>query len=109
MPERDGKDQGEDSPKQAGSCRFARHSGLATNVARTCILRVDFVLSFSSVTFVLFCFVFVFFAFTEAAALRSIVLRSSICMHPDSHTQLPNNCLRHFSFLFLSFCVFFFF
>ena len=24
MPERDGKDQGEDSPKQAGSCRFAR-------------------------------------------------------------------------------------
>ena len=26
MPERDGKDQGEDSPKQAGSCWFARHS-----------------------------------------------------------------------------------
>ena len=25
MPERDGKDQGEDSPKQAGSCWFARH------------------------------------------------------------------------------------
>ena len=24
MPERDGKDQGEDSPKQAGSCWFAR-------------------------------------------------------------------------------------
>ena len=24
-PERDGKDQGEDSPKQAGSCWFARH------------------------------------------------------------------------------------
>ena len=30
MPERDGKDQGEDSPKQAGSRWFARHSGLAT-------------------------------------------------------------------------------
>ena len=26
MPERDGKDQGEDGPKQAGSCWFARHS-----------------------------------------------------------------------------------
>ena len=26
MPERKGKDQGEDSPKQAGSCWFARHS-----------------------------------------------------------------------------------
>ena len=26
MPEHDGKDQGEDSPKQAGSCWLARHS-----------------------------------------------------------------------------------
>ena len=26
MPERDGKGQGEDSPKQAGSCWFAHHS-----------------------------------------------------------------------------------
>ena len=26
MPERDGKDQGEGNPKQAGSCWFARHS-----------------------------------------------------------------------------------
>ena len=25
MPERDGEDQGEDSPKQAGSCWFFRH------------------------------------------------------------------------------------
>ena len=59
----------------------------------------------------LFCFVlfrFRLFAFTEAAALRSVVLRSSICMRPDSHTQLvtvPNNCLRPFSFLLLSFSV----
>ena len=36
-------------------------------------------------------------AFSEAVALRLIVLRSSICMRPDSHTQLPNNCLRLFS------------
>ena len=26
MPDRKGKDQGEDNPKQAGSCWFARHS-----------------------------------------------------------------------------------
>ena len=42
MPERDGKDQGEDRPKQAGSCWFAAMT------------------SFSGVTSVLFCFVFVF-------------------------------------------------
>ena len=34
----------------------------------------------------LFCFRF--FAFTEATAFRSFN-RSSICMNPDSHTQLP--------------------
>ena len=44
---------------------------------------------FSGVTFVLLCFAFVFLAFSEAAVLRSIVLRSSICMRPDSHAQLP--------------------
>ena len=48
MPERDGKDQGEDSPKEAGSCWFARPFAL---------LR------------------FHLYAFVEAAALRSIVLR----------------------------------
>ena len=67
---------------------------------------VVFSLSGVVVTFVLFCFRFVFSAFTEAAALRPTVLRSSICMHPDSHTQ-PNNYLRPF-FVFLSslFCFF---
>ena len=37
MPERDGKDQEEDSPKQAGSCWFAlrRPSGLVGNL-HTC-------------------------------------------------------------------------
>ena len=33
MPERDGQHQGEDSPKQAGSCWFACHSWLATSGA----------------------------------------------------------------------------
>ena len=46
-------------------------------------------------------------AFTGAAALRSIVLRSSICMRPDSHTQSPNNCLRPFFALISSFFLFF--
>ena len=45
--------------------------------------------SFSGVTFVLFCFVFHLYAFTEDAALRPIVLHSSICMRPDSHVFLP--------------------
>ena len=56
----------------------------------------------------LFCFVlfrFRIFAFTEAAALRSIV--SSMCMRPDSHTQLPSNCLRPFLFSFIHLFLFF--
>ena len=64
-------------------------------------------LSFSGVTLVLFCVVFVHFTFTEATALLPIFLRPSIYMRPDSHTQLPNNCLRPFSLLFLSFLCFF--
>ena len=56
MSERDGKDQGEDSPKQAGSCWFARPCRLATSDGAF----ADAMTSFSGVTFVLFCFVFVF-------------------------------------------------
>ena len=65
-------------------------------------------LSFSLVfSLFCFCFVFVLFVFTEAAALRSIVLCSLICIRcPESHTQLPNiSLLRAFSFLFLPFFV----
>ena len=43
---------------------------------------------------------FVFFVFIKAPALRSIDLRSSICMRPGCHAQLPNNCLFHFVCLF---------
>ena len=63
MPERDGKDQGEDSPKQAGSCWFVRPSRLATSGANLCppgVWFADAMTSFSGVTFVLFCSVFVF-------------------------------------------------
>ena len=84
MPERNGKDQGKDSPKQAGSCWFNRHSLLVTrgtNLYPPGGCRVVFFWRY--VCYV--CFVFVFFVFVEAAALRSIVLRSSICMRLDSH------------------------
>ena len=58
--------------------------------------------------FVLLLFVFVFFAFSEAAALRPIVLRSSIYMRPDSHTQLNTLQLSASFFVFVSsfFCFF---
>ena len=50
-------------------------------------------MSLSDVTFVLFCFAF---AFVHAAALRSTIVRSSICMRPDNHT-----CVFIFLFLLL--------
>ena len=53
--------------------------------------------------------------FIGAAVFCFLVFCASICTHPDSHTQLPNNCLRlqafcyhclrPFSFLFLTFFV----
>ena len=53
------------------------------------VLFADAVSSFSD-TFVLLCFRFRFFAFTEAAALGSIVLCSSICMRPlQPHLFFP--------------------
>ena len=63
MPERDGNDQAEDSPKQAGSCRSTHPSQLATSGANLYLPGVwfaDALTSFSGFTFVLFCFVFVF-------------------------------------------------
>ena len=58
MPERDGKDQGEDSPKQAGSCWFAHPC--CANLNPSGVWFVDAMTSFSGVAFVLFYFVFVF-------------------------------------------------
>ena len=75
MPEHNGKNQGEDIPQS----KRARAGSLAIvgypQVARTCILRANVVLFFSGVTFVLLCFVFVFFTCIKAAAVRSIVTR----------------------------------
>ena len=55
MPERDGKGQGEDSPKQAGSCWFARPYRLATNGENLYppgVWFVDAMASFSGATLV---------------------------------------------------------
>ena len=58
MPERDGKDQGEDSPKQACSGWFARYSLLATSGPNLYPPGVWFAdaIFFSRVTFVSFLF-----------------------------------------------------
>ena len=70
----------------------------------------DVMTSFSGVTLVLFCFVFVFYAFIKAAALRSIVLRYagapiatrvlflSFCLFGDA--AFSEYCLYHCRFLF---------
>ena len=80
MPERDGKDQGEDSPKQAGSCWFARHRWLATCCANLYPPGVWFAdtVYFSGVTFVLFRFR-LYALFIEAAALHSIAVLRYAC------------------------------
>ena len=82
MPERDGKNQEEDSPKQAGSCWFARPCWLATSGANLYppgVWFTDAMAFFFSLVLRLFCFasffVYQVYAFVEAAALRSIVLR----------------------------------
>ena len=63
MFERDRKDQGEGSPKQACSCWFARHSRLAT-VARTHILLGGFLMPYClSLTLSVSCLVFVIILF----------------------------------------------
>ena len=78
MPERDGKDQEEDSPKQTGSCWFARPCRLATSGANLYppgVWFADDMTSFSGVTFVFVLLRFRLYAFVEGATLRSIVLR----------------------------------
>ena len=70
--------------KRIAQSKWASAGSLALvdkpQVARTWFLmafglQMSWHLSLSGVTFVLFCFVFILYAFVEAAALRSIVLR----------------------------------
>ena len=58
--------------------------------------------SFSAVVFVLFRFRL--FAFTKVVALRSIVLRSSICLRPDSHTSFSLSLFLEMSLFPSIFC-----
>ena len=112
MPERDGKDQGEDTPKQACSCWFACHSWSAiSSGANLYPLRAFFFFfadrCHADFLRLYFCFVlfnFRLFAFIEATALRAIVLRYT-CAPTATRTQLPNSCLCPFLFLFI-FCFF---
>ena len=77
-------------------------------VARSFILRVFMLMSFSVVTFVLFLFRFLYFCifvffFTFIKGRSPSFNRSSICMRC---TQLPNNCLCPLQFFFFFFCFF---
>ena len=79
MPERDGKDQREDSPKQACSCWFARHGCLATSSADLYPPGVwlrGVISFFCGVTFVMFLFRFRLLVFIKAAAFNFF----SICI-----------------------------
>ena len=75
MPERDGKDQGEESPKQACSCWFTRHSWLAISGANL------YPPGRCRVVFFWRCVLFLFNRFAEA--LRSVVP----CMHAPRQPQ----------------------
>ena len=104
MPERDGKDQGEDSPKQAGSCWFARHTVVKSQVARTCILQGDVVLSFSGVTFGLFYFVFVFLLLLKPRPfVQSFFVLRYACDPTATRSYITTVCVlsRFCFFLFL--------
>ena len=101
MPERDGKDPEEDSPKQAGSCWFAHPCCLTRSVWRELVSSGCFVcryhdVFFSGVTFVLFCFAFVSMLLLKPRPLRSIVLR---------YAGVPI-ATRVFFFFFFPFCLF---
>ena len=79
MPERNGKGQGEDSPKRTDSCWFACLSLLTSHKWRELVSSGRLVCRCHEVF--LWCYVylvllrFCLYAFVEAAALRSIVLR----------------------------------
>ena len=85
MPERDGKNQEEDSPKQAGSCWFARPCWLATSGANLHLTGLQMPWRFFSyATFFLFCSVFSSLRFQKS---RGPYFNSpSICRRSDSHT-----------------------
>ena len=100
MPERDGKDQGQESKRaRAGSLAIVDKS----QVARTCILRAffwcaDAVLPFSCVTFVLFLLCFLFVFLISLKPQRS-VLRYA-CAPTATRSYLTTVCALFFLFPF---------
>ena len=87
MPERDGKNQGGDTPKQAGSCWLARHCCLATSGTNLYPCRYhDGVFLWCLLCFVLLRFCL--HAFIEVLAFRSIVLRYDACA--STATRVPS-------------------
>ena len=111
MPERDGR-----TKAKISQSKRARAGSLAVvdllQVARTCILRRDVVLSFSGVKIVHFCFVFVFFLlFVKAELLLSIVTRYTFAPAAKRSfltTVCALSCLVSFCFvLFHERCHFF--
>ena len=101
MPERDGKGQGENSPKQARSCWFAPYSWpvtSGTNLYPPEFCFADTILPFYGVTFfflyfVLLFFVIIIFPSIEATALRSILLRYACAPAVTRYNLGTNNCL----------------
>ena len=93
MPKRDGKDRGEDSPTQAGSSWFARFP--------PDVWFVDAMTSFSDVTLVLFCFIFVFMLSLKSwpPSFNTCFFLFSFCLCGD--VAFSEYCLYHFRFLFV--------
>ena len=83
---------------RAGSLAIVNY--LQEVVARTCILQENLVLPFSAVTFVLLGFVFVVLPF-----VKSFLVLPYGCAPTATHSYLPNNCLRLFSFSFIPFFI----
>ena len=74
VPECDGKDQREFSPKQAGLCWFVRPCWLVTsgaNLHTPGVWFADAMRSFSGITLVSFCFVFVFILWLKPRPFQS--------------------------------------
>ena len=89
MFERNEKDEGEDSPKQASLCWCDRHSGLAArsaNLHPPGVLFANAILPFSLLALLLRVFPFVFFAFVFLLALKP---RPFVESFFEMHTSTP--------------------
>ena len=106
MPERYGKDQEENSPKQAGLCWFARHSWLATigvNSYPPGVWFADVISSCSGVTFVLLCFVFiVLLSLKPRALVQSFFILRYACAPTATRGYLTTACALFFYSLEMS-------